>query len=501
MTGQGRAADRLSAATLGRLPAEVRRPVYDRGAVRTGIVHLGIGAFHRAHQAVVFDDLLAGGDARWGVLGASLRSPGVRDQLAPQDGLYTVRVREGEGEAARVIGAVRDVLVAPDAPQRLVEAMAGPETHLVTLTVTEKGYKLDPASGALLTEDAEVAADLRDPERPRTVPGFLFAALKLRRERGLPPFTVISCDNLPANGRRVGAAVLAYAEAVNPGVRDWIQARGAFPSTMVDRIVPATTPEDVAQLAERLGVVDEGVVKTEPFTQWVVEDRFAGPRPDFAAAGVQLTADVAPWEEAKLRMLNGAHSALAYLGALSGAEFMHQAVARPVFARYLDRLWDEAAETLHPPPGLDLAAYRRDLCARFCNAALEHRTRQIAMDGSQKLPQRLLNSIRDRLAAGHSFEALSLGVAAWMRWQAGRDERGQAYPVDDPLASRTRALLESAEGQGGRAKAKALMSLSEVFSDDLRASEPFLNSLGDHLDRLWSQGAEAAAARVLADSG
>jgi len=496
----GSAPERLTRHALARLPAEVAVPRYDRSAVRPGVVHLGIGAFHRAHQAVVFDDLLAAGDRRWGVLGASLRSPAVRDQLSPQDGLYTVLAREGDREEARVVGAVQEVAVAPEDPARLLEAMASPEVHLVTLTVTEKGYKLDPASGGLLAADPDVAADLRNPMRPRTAPGFLSAALSLRRRRGLRPFTVLSCDNLPGNGARVRGAVLAFAEVFDKDLRTLIAEEGAFPATMVDRIVPATTPADVARLAARIGFVDQGMVKTEPFTQWVVEDRFAGPRPDLAAAGVQLTADVAPWEEAKLRLLNGAHSALAYLGALSGAEFVHQAAARPDFSRFLDRLWDEAAETLQPPPELDLAAYRSDLRRRFGNAALQHRTVQIAMDGSQKLPQRLLNSIRGRLERGCAFECLSLGAAAWMRWQLGVDEQGRPFVVDDPLAERTHALAAAAaaRGGGGAALAGAMLdNLPEVFSEDLRRSAPLRDSLAAHLDVLLTRGAEAAVARAL----
>ena len=238
-------AARLSNATLAGLPTEVERPGYGRAAVKTGVVHLGIGAFHRAHQAVVFDDALRRGDLRWGILGVSLRSPGVRDQLNPQDGLYSVVVRDGVKDQTRIIGAVQKVLVAPEGPAAVVAAMASPDVHIVSLTVTEKGYRLDPASGGLLTGDADVAADLADLAKPRTAPGFLVAALAERRKAGLAPFTVVSCDNLPHNGARVRSAVLAMAEAHDPALAAWIATEGAFPQTMVDRIVPATTPEDI----------------------------------------------------------------------------------------------------------------------------------------------------------------------------------------------------------------------------------------------------------------
>lgn len=485
---------RLSEAALQELPADVQRPAYDRAAVKTGVVHLGIGAFHRAHQAVVFDDALAAGDLRWGVLGASLRSPGVRDQLNPQDGLYTLVVRDGADEALRVIGAGRGVLVGPEDPAALVAAMAHADVHIVTLTVTEKGYRLDPATGELLVDDPDVAADLEDLSAPRTAPGFIVAALRDRRAGGLKPFTVISCDNLPHNGQRIRAAVLAMAARIDPELARWIEAEGAFPQTMIDRIVPATTPEDITRLEERMGLRDEGMVKAEPFTQWVIEDRFAGERPDFTALGVQLTGAVAPWEDAKLRLLNGAHSALAYLGALSGHEHVHEAVAAPAFAAYVEALWDEAEATLAPPAGLDITAYRQALMARFSNPALMHRTRQIAMDGSQKLPQRLLATAAERLAAGREIPALALGVAAWMCWQSGVTESGEAVVVDDPLAARTAQLLAAADTD--EAGVEALLTLSAVFPPSLADDPRFAKAVTDAYLSLARTGAVAAAGRV-----
>jgi fructuronate reductase len=482
---------RLSEKGLSRLPADVAVPGYDRAQVKTGVVHLGVGAFHRAHQAVVFDDALASGDLRWGVLGASLRSPGVRDQLNPQDGLYTLVVRDGSDEHLRVIGAGRGVLVGPEDPAALVAAMADADVHIVTLTVTEKGYRLDPATGDLLMDDADVAADLADISEPRTAPGFIVAALWARRVAGLKPFTVISCDNLPHNGKRIRAGVIAMARRIDPSLADWIEAEGAFPQTMIDRIVPATIPEDIARLTDRLGVEDQGMVKAEPFTQWVIEDWFAGERPDFAALGVQLTDAVEPWEDAKLRLLNGAHSAIAYLGALSGHEHVHEAVAVPAFRAYVEALWDEAQTTLNPPPGLEIAAYREALMARFSNAALMHRTRQIAMDGSQKLPQRLLAGAAERLAAGQGIKAMALGVAAWMKWQSGVTESGEAFLVDDPLAGRTAELLAGADNDQDRIS--ALLSLSAVFPPALAADDRLVAAVTGAYLSLGRDGAVEAA--------
>ena len=476
---------RLDEGTAGALPASVARPLYDRRAARTGVVHLGLGAFHKAHQAVFYEAALNSGDPRWGVLGASLRSPGVRDQLAPQDNLYTVTVRDGADASTQLIGALRGVLVAPEDPAALVAAMAAVDTHLVTLTVTEKGYKLDPSTGALIQADPDLAADLAALDRPRTAPGLIVAALARRRAAGLKPFTTISCDNLPHNGRRLRDAVLALAAHHDPALRDWIDAKGAFPETMVDRIVPATEDADIAALAARIGVADRAMVKTEPFTQWVVENRFAGERPDLAAFGVQLTDSVAPWEDAKLRLLNGAHSGIAYLGGLAGIEYVHQFVALPAGRGFVEALWDEAAGTLSPPLGLDVPAYRAALMGRFVNSALNHRTRQIAMDGSQKLPQRLLATIAARLKQGQEIDALALAVAAWMRWQEGRDDCGAAFVVDDPLATRTAAVarLPAADAVAG------LLAIDAIFPPALAAHDGLRAMLVQSLATLREKGA------------
>ena len=484
---------RLSSATLDALPASVVRPAYDRAQVKPGVVHLGIGAFHRAHQAVMFDDALASGDLRWGIRAVSLRSPGVRDQMVPQDGLYHLLVRDGADVAVRMIGAVLDVKVAPEDPVTVVAMLADPGTHIVTLTVTEKGYKLDPASGALLADDAQLAADIASLDKPVTAPGFLVAALAKRRAWGLPPFTAISCDNLPRNGQRLRSAVIALAERHDPALAEWIAQEGAFPETMVDRIVPATTADDVAAFARKHGVTDEALVKTEPFTQWVVEDRFCGPRPEFGV-GVQLTTAVAPWEEAKLRLLNGAHSAIAYLGGLAGIAHVHEVLEHPAMRAFVERLWDEAEATLSPPAELDVAAYRRELMARFDNGALMHRTYQIAMDGSQKLPQRLLATIADRREAGRDVDALALGVAAWIRWQAGINDQGAAHIVDDPLADRLALLLAGQADAAGRVR--AILSQDAIVPIALRDDAAFATVLTRHLSSLEEKGAMATVQAV-----
>jgi fructuronate reductase len=480
---------RLSMQALPALTGQAVLPAYDRTALANGLVHLGTGAFHRAHQAVFTEACLNAGDLRWGITGASLRSAGVADQLNPQDGLYTVQVRDGADTATQVIGACTRVLVAPHDPSALVQAIAAPATAIITLTVTEKGYHLDPASGALNLDDPAIMADVVGMRGPTTAPGFLVAGLAVRRAAGLGGLTLLSCDNLPENGVRLADAVLTLAQAQDPALADWIGATCAFPSSMVDRIVPATTPDDIAGFSAATGIEDHGLVKTEPFSQWVIEDRFAADRPDWEAAGVQLTQDVRPWELAKLRLLNGAHSGVAYLGALAGHDFVHQAMADPAFEAFVDLLQDEAASTLSPPPGLDVPAYRAQLKARFANAALMHKTRQIAMDGSQKLPQRLLLSVRTRLDRGQGIDALALAVAGWMRWQAGVDEAGAACPVDDPLAATTRAVVEAGGGAAGIAR--GLVAIEAVFGPDLAADSRFLAAVTAALDSLLRQGARA----------
>lgn len=479
---------RLSAATLPGVPSDIGRPGYDRDAVRIGVVHLGIGAFHRAHQAALFDAALMAGDLRWAICGVSLRSADVRDQLAPQDGLYSLVERDAAGERVRIIGAVKQVLVAPEDPEAVIAALASPGVHLVTLTITEKGYRL--AGGALDFADPAIVHDLATPGAPKSAIGFLVAGLARRRSAGLAPFTALSCDNLPHNGRLLRDAVLAFAGRRDPALARWIAAEGAFPQSMVDRIVPATTDGDIAALAARLGGEDRAMVKTEPFFQWVIEDQFCGPRPDFAGLGAQLTADIAPWEEAKLRLLNGAHSAIAYLGGLAGIEHVHDFVARAEGRRFVEALWAESATTLSPPAGLDLVRYRGALMARFANPALMHRTRQIAMDGSQKLPQRLLAPIARRLARGRGIDALALAVAAWMRWQEGRDDAGSAHAVEDPLAAITTEAVR--RGRDASEKVANLLRIGQIFPEDLAANASFLAILTASLSRLEEQGAEAA---------
>jgi fructuronate reductase len=471
---------RLSEATLRDLPADIARPTYDRAATRIGVVHLGVGAFHRAHQAVYLDDRLAAGEADWAVSGVSLRSPDTADALAPQDGLYTVAVRSGEGERLRVVGAIRQLLVAPVDPEAVLRAMSHPDVRIVSLTVTEKGYCYDPATGVLQEDHPDIVADLAHPREPRTAPGFLVEALRRRREAGLRPFTVLSCDNLPANGETTARVVSRFATLVDANLGRFVESEVAFPSTMVDRIVPATTDADRAAIAGRLGMDDAWPVATEPFTQWVIEDRFCSGRPRLEDAGAKLVADVAPYELMKLRLLNGSHSTLSYLGYLAGYETVSDVMADPAFARLIQEFMDEeVSPTLPVPTDADLAGYKRSLLDRFRNPALRHRTWQIAMDGSQKLPQRLLGTARDRLRGGAPIPRLALGVAAWMRYVTGLDENGQPIDVRDPMRDRLQQAAREA-GSDPECLGRALLSFHEIFGDlaeDERLARPVIGAL------------------------
>lgn len=434
---------RLSETALDMLAVNVIRPVYDRQTQKCGIVHFGIGAFHRAHQAVYTDDAMNAGDRDWGIIGVSLRSADVREQMQPQDGLYSVVERSAQGSSIRLIGAVQSVIVAPENPRAVIDALASPDTHIVTFTITEKGYRRRP-DGSLDINADDVAHDLHGANFPRTIYGFIAKALAIRREKNLGGLTLISCDNLSHNGKHLRSLLESYLERVEPVLADWFRTHCTCPSTMVDRIVPATTDADKNALATEMGCRDEATVVTEPFRQWVIEDNFAGPRPRWESGGAQFVADVGPYEIAKLRMLNGAHSALAYLGLLRGHEFVHQAVADNAIRPIIERLMRvEAAATLDATAGIDASAYADALLARFANSALPHRLAQIAMDGSQKIPQRWLEPLALNRSAGMECPATLEALAAWIL-----HIRGNLRAVDDPMAAELAGLWRSA-GESG----------------------------------------------------
>lgn len=422
---------RLSEATSGRLPVAIAQPGYDRSQA-IGIVHFGIGAFHRAHQAWYTDACLAAGERGWMISGVSLRSPAVAEQLNPQDGLYTLTERSGEEADTRLIGAVREVIAAGADSGATVARIASADCHLVSFTITEKGYCRAP-DGSL---DHTAAAKGFYP--------LLTAAMRARMEARRPGLTLLSCDNLADNGRQLAALMRQWLEASAPDLLGWFDGECACPASMVDRIVPATTADDLTRLADTLGMEDAGAVFTERFSQWVIEDRFAGPRPAWERAGAQLVADVAPYETAKLRMLNGAHSALAYLGLERGYAHVHEAIAEPELRALIDALMRrEAAPTIVPALGQDLNAYADALLERFGDPALNHRLAQIAMDGSQKIPQRWLATLADRQRRGCDSPALEVALSTWLRHlKNGKN-------IDDPLAAALQERLAGVDEAGG----------------------------------------------------
>jgi fructuronate reductase len=419
-----------------------------------GIVHLGIGAFHRAHQAVYTEDAaLATGDTSWGICGVTQRSAGVRDQLVPQDGLYGVLTKSPTAPTAlRITGIIRDVLDGQTQQDELQALLADPKVRVITLTVTEKGYRRGP-DGRLDLADPLVRADVDGNPQPASAIGRLARGLQRRARQDAGPVTVLCCDNLNNNGTVVAGLMADFCGALPTAEGDalaqWIGKNVTFPSSMVDRIVPATTDADRLEASGLTGLTDEGLVIAEPFRQWVIEDRFAADRPAWELVGAQITADVTPYELMKLRLLNGSHSTLAYLGALRGYRTIAEAVADPALLGIATALIrTDMIPTLQQPDGVDLVAYGDQVLARYANPDLRHTTIQVAMDGSQKLPQRLLTPILAAVQAGAEPHAATLGVAAWMAFVAlGRDTTGQALPLNDPLADRLGEVHGSTDPQ------------------------------------------------------
>lgn len=473
------------------LPAHVQQPRYDRNQLRSRIVHFGFGAFHRAHQALLTDRVLNAKGGDWGMCEISLFSGDVlMSQLRAQDHLFTVLEKGAEGNQPIIIGAVHECLNAKlDSLAAIIEKFCEPQVAIVSLTITEKGYCIDPATGKLDLQNTRILHDLENPSEPHSAPGILVEALHRRRERGLPAFTVLSCDNIPDNGHVVKNAVLGMAQKRSAELAGWIDSHVSFPGTMVDRIVPAATEASLAEITQELGVEDPCAISCEPFIQWVVEDNFVAGRPEWEVAGVQMVQDVLPWEQMKLRMLNGSHSFLAYLGYLAGYAHINECMQDASFREAARRLMlDEQAPTLRIT-NVDLAAYADSLIARFANPALQHRTWQIAMDGSQKLPQRMLDGIRVHLARNSAWPLLALGVAGWIRYVSGTDERGEAIDVRDPLSDKIRGIVEASNGAD---RVNALLALNEVFGQDLPQDSAFVDAVRQAYQRIEKLGARQA---------
>lgn len=481
------------------LQANATLPQYDRDNLKARIVHLGFGAFHRAHQAVYADILAAEHGSDWGYCEVNLI--GGEQQIADlrgQDNLYTVAEMSADGWTARVAGVVKQALHAQvDGLETVLAALCEPQVAIVSLTITEKGYCHAPATGQLMLDHPLIAADLQNPHQPKSAPGVVVEALARRKAAGLAPFSVMSCDNMPENGHVMRNVTCAYARAVDSELAAWIEANVSFPSTMVDRIVPAVTAETLDKIAQITGVRDPAGVACEPFRQWVIEDNFVAGRPAWEKAGAELVSDVVPFEEMKLRMLNGSHSFLAYLGYLAGYQHINDCMEDEHYRRAAKALMlQEQAPTLKVK-GVDLARYAEMLIARYSNPALRHRTWQIAMDGSQKLPQRMLDSVRWHLAHQRPFPLLALGIAGWMRYVGGVDEQGNPIEVCDPLLSQIQAAVQGSEE--GKSRVKALLGIEAIFGQELPLEARFVEAVMAAYRLLLEKGAKAAVAQTVTE--
>ncbi|WP_296743985.1 mannitol dehydrogenase family protein [Mesorhizobium sp.] len=493
-------APELSPASLDRLPLEVRKPAYDHAALKPGIAHIGVGAFHRCHQAEYTDDLLANQFDRWGLVGINIRPPLLADTLGRQDGLYTRLIRQNDEVEARVIGSIIRVVDSQESAAPALDVLASPDIEIVTMTVTEKGYCHIPSSGALDLDHPDVVHDLANPQSPRSVPGILARALELRMASHGRPVTLLSCDNIPTNGIILSNVVRAFAERRGGKLAEWIDANVAFPSAMVDRIAPATTDADVDTVEQRFGYRDNAVVVGERFRQWVIENRFAGRVPRWDLVGATFVDDVTPFEHLKMRVLNGAQTTLCYLGVLGGFEHTFEAIADPLLATFVHRmLTQETLPTLMPVPGVSPTAYVEQSLSRLTNTAIHHRNHQIATDGSQKIVQRLLNPIRDRLAKGGSVALLSVPVAGWMAYLIKASARfGRAWPVSDPFAERIAAITDRISANS-RELAHAILAIDAIFDPALAANATFRAHVIAGLDGLLSEDPMAFVRHVCAE--
>ena len=478
--------------------AGVEVPTYDRSGVTPGIVHFGVGAFHRAHQAMYLDRLLAtdASASGWGICGVGVRTAdaAMRDALGPQDGLFTLTLKHPDGAVeTSVIGSIVEYLYAPDDPEKVIERLSDPATRIVSLTVTEGGYNFSPSTGEFDATNPDIVADLETSAPPRTVFGLVTEALARRRDRGVPSFTVMSCDNIQGNGHMARSTFLAYAQLRDPELAAWIESNTRFPNSMVDRITPATPPELAAEVADRTGVDDNWPVVAEPFTQWVLEDDFSMGRPALEQVGVQVVEDVTPYELMKLRLLNAGHQALCYFGYLLGYRYVHDASSDPDIRNLVRRyMTEEGATTLRPLPGVDVEEYIDTLLERFANPAIGDTIARLCQDSSDRIPKWLVPVIRERLERDQRSDLAAAVVASWTRYAEGTDEAGEPIDVVDPLAAE---LVPRAERS--RTDPLAFVADPELFgtlAQDPLFTTPYLSAL----ESLRSKGARATLIDLLA---
>jgi mannitol 2-dehydrogenase len=487
----------LTAATLSDLPADLPRPRYDRSRLSTGVVHFGVGGFHRAHEAMYLDRLMNDGKALdWAICGVGVMAGDrrMKEVLDAQDGLYTMVVKAPDGTMeARVIGAIREYLFAPDDPEAVIDKMTDEATRIVSLTVTEGGYNFSAVTGEFDDSNPAVQRDLQPGAAPTTTFGLITEALVRRRDRGVPPFTIMSCDNIQGNGDAAKRSFVAFARLRDPDLGEWIAREARFPNSMVDRITPVTTEEDIAELSRRFGIDDRWPVVCEPFTQWVLEDDFTLGRPPLEDAGVQLVSDVEPYELMKLRLLNASHQALCYFGYLAGYRLVHEVCQDGLFAAFLLAYMDrEATPTLEPVPGIDLTEYKHNLIARFSNAAVRDTVARLCAESSDRIPKWLLPVIRHNLATGGEVHRSAAVVASWARYAEGVDEQGRPIEVVDQLRD---TLMANARRQ--HEDPLAFVANRQVFGD-LVDDERFVSAYRRALAGLHLNGARATLDELVA---
>jgi mannitol 2-dehydrogenase len=482
----------LSHNNLALLPSGVARPAYVPGNVRPGIVHLGLGGFHRAHMARYTHDLMdTQPDAlNWGIIGVGLMPSDrrMRDALAPQDGLYTLVERQDDVESATVIGSICDVIFAGESSKTTLDAITSPTIRMVSLTVTENGYCLNPATKQLDFAHPSIVHDLAHAERPRSAIGIIVEAYRRRMVAGLPAITALTCDNIQHNGVVLRSAVLALAQRRDPLLATWIEGKASFPSTMVDRITPVTTADDTSDLASRYGVADRWPVFSERFRQWVIEDSFVQGRPAWETVGAQFAHDVAPYEFMKLRLLNASHLAIAGLGRLAGYTYIDETLCDGSFRGYMQALMDrETGPTVPAVPGIDLTAYKAQLLNRFANSKIKDTVERVNTDAPINL---LIDPIRDHLKKNADAPLLALALAAWMRRVRGEDEGRQPIHVIHPAAD----LLRARAVEGGT-DPRPLLAINALFGE-LIDNQPFVRTLGHWLGLLYGRGAKATLAHA-----
>ena len=469
------------------LPGQVAIPGYERSKIKAGIAHIGVGAFHRSHEAVYTDKVLHHkGNNGWGICGIGLLEKDIEicNVLSEQDGLYTLMIAGSDGnQTANVIGSIVECLYAPDNPDAVIEKLATPDIRLISLTITEGGYNFNASTGEFQMDEPLIQWDLKNPGSPRTVFGYITQALKRRRNRGIPGLTIQSCDNIQKNGDMLRKMLFAYVEEAEPGLTDWIKSHITFPNSMVDRITPATTSSDVEYLRSQFGIQDSWPVICEPFSQWVVEDNFSNGRPPWELAGVHFVSDVSPFEKMKIRLLNAGHSLLGLTGALCGYSYIHDIVHDRLFSGFLQEFMEnEVTPVLDPVPGIDLNSYKANLLKRFGNPRIKDRVERICLQSSAKLPKFLFPTIKEQLEAGGPVECSALIVAAWCKYSEGYDESGNKITIEDEM----KEILQERALQSHN-DPLSFLRVDSLFGDLIK-SERFTGAYTEALKNLYQSG-------------